>query len=147
MVPLDEAVRAAIGLIQADIKARSIALNVEVPSGLPIVPIDVVSFQQVIHNLVRNAANALAECPSPLITLRARREESGVAIVVADNGPRIETASLHRIFEPFFTTKAEGMGLGLPLSSRLIERMDGSLEAFNDCGATFIIRLPPGEPS
>nr|WP_274379758.1 ATP-binding protein [Endobacterium cereale] len=118
-----------------------------VPPGLPAVPIDVVSFQQVIHNLVRNAADAVAGCPSPLITLKARREGDGVAIVVSDNGPGIETGSLHRIFEPFFTTKANGMGLGLPLSSRLIERMDGSLEAHNDGGATFTIRLPLGELS
>lgn len=147
MVPLHEAMTEAMRLVEADIDARAITLNMNIPSDLPAVPIDVVSFQQVIHNLVRNAADALAGCPSPRITLEARCEEDGVAIVVADNGPGIETGSLHRIFEPFFTTKADGLGLGLPLSSRLIERMDGSLEAHNDGGATFIIRLPLGEPS
>jgi signal transduction histidine kinase len=147
MVPLDKAISEAMRLVEADMSARAIAINMIVPSNLPAVPIDVVSFQQVIHNLVRNAADALAGCPSPLITLEARSEGDGVAIVVADNGPGIETGSLHRIFEPFFTTKPDGMGLGLPLSSRLIERMHGSLEAHNDGGATFIIRLPLGDPS
>lgn len=147
MVPLSEAIAEAMRLIEGDIKARGVAVDMIVPLGLPAVPIDVVSFQQVIHNLVRNAADAVAGCSSPLITLEARRERDGVAILVADNGPGIETGSLHRIFEPFFTTKADGMGLGLPLSSRLIERMDGSLEAHNDNGATFIIRLPLGELS
>jgi C4-dicarboxylate-specific signal transduction histidine kinase len=145
MVPLDEAITEAMRLVEADIKARAINLNMIIPADLPAVPIDVVSFQQVIHNLVRNAADAVARCPSPLITLTAGREGDGVAIEVADNGPGIETGSLHRIFDPFFTTKPDGMGLGLPLSSRLIERMNGSLEAHNDGGATFIIRLPLGE--
>ncbi|MFK4772071.1 sensor histidine kinase [Rhizobium sp. ZW T2_16] len=147
MVPLDEAITEAMRLVEADIKARAISLNMVIFPDLPVVPIDVVSFQQVIHNLVRNAADAVARCPSPLITLTARREGDGVAIEVADNGPGIETGSLHRIFEPFFTTKPDGMGLGLPLSSRLIERMNGSLEAHNNGGATFVIRLPLGEPA
>jgi signal transduction histidine kinase len=145
MVPLDEAITEAMRLVEADISARAISLNMIVPPDLPAVPIDVVSFQQVIHNLVRNAADAVAGSSAPLITLEARREGGGVAIMVADNGPGIETGSLHRIFDPFFTTKPDGMGLGLPLSSRLIERMNGSLEAHNDGGATFIIRLPLGE--
>lgn len=147
MVPLDEAITEAMRLVEADIKARAISLDMIVPPDLPTVPIDVVSFQQVIHNLVRNAADTVAGSTAPLITLEARREGDGVAIVVADNGPGIETGSLHRIFDPFFTTKPDGMGLGLPLSSRLIERMNGSLEAHNDGGAIFIIRLPLGEPA
>ncbi|MFS2154834.1 ATP-binding protein [Rhizobium sp. Rhizsp42] len=147
MVPLHEAIIEAMRLVEADIDARAITLNMNVPSDLPAVPIDVVSFQQVIHNLVRNAADALGGRPSPRITLEARWEGDGVAIIVADNGPGVETGSLHRIFDPFFTTKADGLGLGLPLSSRLIERMDGSLEARNDGGASFIIRLPLGEPT
>ncbi|MFC6711809.1 ATP-binding protein [Paracoccus cavernae] len=47
-----------------------------------------------------------------------------------------------RIFEPFFTTKTEGMGLGLPLSARLIEQMEGTISATSDHGAQFTIRLP-----
>jgi signal transduction histidine kinase len=147
MVPLHEAITEAMRLVEADIDARAITLNMNVPSDLPAVPIEVVSFQQVIHNLVRNSTDALAGCPSPRITLEARCEGDGVAIMVTDNGPGVETGSLRRIFEPFFTTKADGLGLGLPLSLRLIERMDGSLEARNDAGATFIIRLPLGEPA
>jgi len=108
------------------------------------VAIEVISFQQVIHNLIRNAADVLSGRPEPLIRLTAGPDGIEATIIIADNGPDIEPAALDRIFEPFFTTKRDGMGLGLPLSARLIENMDGTLEARNDGGACFTIRLPLG---
>jgi signal transduction histidine kinase len=144
---LDEALSGAIRLIEADLAARGIGLDISIAEPSCRIAIDVISFQQVIHNLIRNAADALAGRPDPLITLRARQDGGQAVITIADNGPGIEPAALDRIFDPFFTTKPDGMGLGLPLSARLIEKMDGTLEAENDGGARFTIRLPAQNPA
>ncbi len=143
---LDEALLGAIRLIEADLAARGIRLDISIAEPSCRIAIDVISFQQVVHNLIRNAADALAGRPDALITLRARQDGGQAVITITDNGPGIEPAALTRIFDPFFTTKPDGMGLGLPLSARLIEKMEGTLEAENDGGARFTIRLPAQSP-
>lgn len=143
-VPLNEALSGAVRLVEADLAGRGIKLDVSAAEPPCKVAIDVISFQQVIHNLIRNAADALAGRADPRISLRAGPEGGQAVITIADNGPGIEPSALDRIFEPFFTTKPDGMGLGLPLSARLIEKMGGTIEAVNEGGASFIIRLPSG---
>lgn len=144
MVALADALTDAVRLVEADLVQRSIALNIAISDRSCMVAIDVISFQQVIHNLIRNAVEALFGRPEPRINLWTGSEGQDVIIAVADNGPGIDVAALDRIFEPFFTTKPDGMGLGLPLCARLIEKMNGTIEARNDDGGCFIIRLPSG---
>lgn len=143
-VELAETLSDALRLVEADLAQRGIALETAISDRPCIVAIDIISFQQVIHNLIRNAADALNGRPEPRIRLVAGTGDTQAVITITDNGPGIEPAALDRIFEPFFTTKKDGMGLGLPLSARLIEKMDGTLEARNDGGAVFTIRLPLG---
>jgi|AraplaMF_Col_mMF_1032025.scaffolds.fasta_scaffold26997_1 signal transduction histidine kinase len=134
----------AVRLIEADLAQRNIELLVIPASEEITVTIDIISFQQVVLNLIRNAADAAAPGADPRITVSAERERNEAVIKIADNGPGIDPSLLDRVFEPFFTTKQDGMGLGLPLSSRLIEKMDGSLSIRNEGGACFMIRLPSG---
>ncbi|TCQ97957.1 phospho-acceptor domain-containing protein [Neorhizobium sp. JUb45] len=143
-ISLTEAITDALRLVEADLAQRGIALAVTMSDNVGTGHVDVISFQQVLHNLVRNAADAVADRQNPNITVDVLRQGNEVLIVVADNGPGIEPSSLDRIFDPFFTTKTEGMGLGLPLSARLLEKMNGSIEACNDGGARFTIHLPTG---
>jgi signal transduction histidine kinase len=70
-------------------------------------------------------------------------------IAVSDTGPGIAVDQIERIFQPFYTTKAHGIGLGLPISRRLVEDHHGilSVESRPGFGATFTIQLPlPEEP-
>lgn len=143
-VRLTEAITEALHLVDADLAQRGITLVVTQSDAVGTGYIDVISFQQVLHNLVRNAADAIAGRQDPKITVDVRRQGNEVLVTVADNGPGIEPSSLDRIFDPFFTTKTDGMGLGLPLSARLLEKMNGSIEACNDGGARFTIHLPTG---
>lgn len=143
-IPLTDAVTEALQLVHADLAQRGITLKVTFSDQIGTGKIDLISFQQVIHNVIRNAADAIAGGDNPTIALDAYALESEILITISDNGPGIEPASLDRIFDPFFTTKEDGMGLGLPLSSRLIEKMNGSIEVCNDGGARFTIRLPAG---
>ncbi|MEC9296045.1 MAG: ATP-binding protein, partial [Pseudomonadota bacterium] len=83
---------------------------------------------------------------SPVLTLRAEVIKDQVVISVADNGPGITKQHLGHIFEPFFTTKApgSGLGLGLSISSRIMEDLGGKLQATNLAtgGACFTVTLP-----
>jgi signal transduction histidine kinase len=106
--------------------------------------------EQVVLNLLRNAAQALAGDgaePEPVITLRLRREGSHAVVEVEDNGPGMEEAVCKRVFEPFFTTKEVGVGTGLGLSVSyfiVTNHHDGamSVESAPQQGARFTIRLP-----
>ncbi len=98
-------------------------------------------------NLVRNAAEALAEPAgrekqswTPLLTLSA----AAGAVTVADNGPGIDAATVDRIFNPFFTTRASGTGLGLAIVHRIVDAHGGSIAVRNadQGGAVFTLQFP-----
>jgi signal transduction histidine kinase len=101
----------------------------------------------VIINLVNNAIEAMGAIPARSRVLQIRTETDGeksVTVSVEDTGPGIERDQLQRIFDAFITTKADGMGLGLAISRRIIEGHRGKLSASSDgkSGALFKIALP-----
>ncbi|WP_300519806.1 cache domain-containing protein [Aliiroseovarius sp.] len=103
--------------------------------------------QQVVVNLLVNAIQAMEGTGRVDITVRraARDGQEGTELVVADNGPGIDEASLARVFDPFHTTKpGEGTGLGLSISQTLIRRAGGRISARNrpEGGAEFTVWLP-----
>ncbi|MDE3010081.1 MAG: PAS domain-containing protein [Pseudomonadota bacterium] len=102
--------------------------------------------QQVIINLVQNAADATDGAASPLLEIRAKREEGEVVVTFRDNGPGIAPEAQARIFDPFYTTKpvGKGTGLGLSISYGIVERHGGRLGGQNAAtgGAEFTLRLP-----
>lgn len=114
---------------------------------LPAVNCEYSKIQQVVLNLLKNAASAMIgqEAP-PLIILRIYKTEKKAFIEIEDNGPGMTQDVCERIFEPFFTTKStSGTGLGLSISYFIItENHQGTLEvkSAEGQGATFIIGLP-----
>ena len=119
---------------------------------VPCVPTEI---EQVVFNLLRNAAQAMSDegdhNSSPFIALRLRRDDTYAVIEVEDNGPGIEDQQLKRIFEPFFTTKEVGVGTGLGLSVSyfiITNNHNGfmSAESSPGQGAIFTIRLPLVDP-
>ena len=116
---------------------------------LRVIYCDKTQIEQVILNLVKNAAQAMASAatPSPTITLRTRREAGYARIEVIDNGPGMDERIRKRAFEPFFTTKEVGVGTGLGLSVSyfiITEQHKGTLSVISapGQGACFIIRVP-----
>ena len=111
---------------------------------------DKTEIEQVLLNLLRNAAQAMADSPDaekPRITVRVRRDGESVRIEVVDNGPGMDEATRKRIFEPFFTTKEVGVGTGLGLSVSyfiITDQHKGfmNVESSPGHGARFVIRLP-----
>lgn len=104
--------------------------------------------QQVVMNLIQNAADATAEQPEAVLDIRGERRGSRLVISFRDNGPGVDAADLARIFDPFFTTKpvGQGTGLGLSISYGIVERHGGRLSVHNHPagGAVFVIDLPAG---
>lgn len=127
---------------QARFKFVSIALSAD--DGVPCVRAEEHQLQQVLVNLLSNAADAMVGTGT--ITLQIRKEGRDVSLAVRDHGPGITEADLPRLFDPFFTTKdpGKGTGLGLSISLALVESFGGTITARNhpDGGAEFVVRLP-----
>ena len=127
----------------------NIRISKDFPADMPHVSINIVELEQVLINLLKNAAQALAEIVpyrDPEITISLCCEDGDAVIRVADNGPGIPEKIRKRLFEPFYTTKAvgKGTGLGLYVSYVLISRYDRgmlSVDSVPGEGACFTIRF------
>ena len=108
-------VEAAVALVERELTRERIALSLVVEPDLPQVTGDRIRLEQILVNLIVNAAQALAGvAESRSVTVTASlRDASTIAIAVADNGPGIAVSDLARLFDPFFTTKPQGMGWAL----------------------------------
>ncbi|GFK94140.1 Sensor protein FixL [Fundidesulfovibrio magnetotacticus] len=130
---------------------RRIRIERHYQADMPDVPCAAIEIEQVVLNLLTNAAHALA-CHDfgdrePAIALRLLRGEGCAVLEVEDNGPGMDEATRKKIFEPFFTTKkpGEGTGLGLSVSYFIITRNHGgsfSVESRPGAGTRFTIALP-----
>lgn len=139
---LNAIVAEVVALTRTDLERRQVALVLELGQPAPHAVVDAIEMEQVLHNLIRNAAEAVGAGGTVTVaTLAAGREAK---LAVRDDGPGIAADVLPKLFTPFFTTKADGMGLGLSLCASLVERVDGRIEAENILGggARFTISLP-----
>lgn len=143
---LNEIVTEIVALTSIDLKQRGIRLACRLtPQPLKVVA-DAIELQQVLHNLIRNATDALEDTDSKVAIIRIETQAAAdeARIIVSDNGPGIVPGALPKLFHPFFTTKPEGMGLGLSLCATLVERIGGKIVGENSTsgGARFTITLP-----
>lgn len=99
--------------------------------------------EQVLINLLQNAATAVAHVENPRILLAARYDDDCPLITVSDNGAGIEETLLDKIFIPFFTTRKNGTGIGLALSKQILQLHGATIEAASRAGegTTFTIRF------
>lgn len=95
--------------------------------------------QQVVLNLVKNAVQAVPDRGA--VAFRARADGDGVVIEVEDDGVGISKDKLGRLFDPFFTTRPSGMGLGLWVTYRLINRLHGTIEVESEPGRGSLFRV------
>jgi PAS domain S-box-containing protein len=128
---------------------RKLSIVREYDPDLPLVPCVGTEIEQVLLNLVRNAAQVMARAgtENPKLTLRTKKVRNWAVIEVEDNGPGIPKKDLSRIFEPFFTTKkvGEGTGLGLSVSYFIITNNHHghlTVTSHEGRGARFVVTLP-----
>jgi PAS domain S-box-containing protein len=146
-VDLNDAAREVLTLSQNELQRSHVILHTDFDEGLPAVKGDRVQLQQVILNLVINAADAMREVqdrPRNLLIATARDDAGQVRLSVRDSGVGIDPQCLEKLFDAFYTTKTTGMGVGLSISRSIVESHAGRLWATaNDGpGATFSFSIP-----
>ena len=148
LAPLDlnALVREVLGLYETS----SAQLRVRLGDNLPPVRGDGTQLRQIIHNLLRNAEDALTDSPAAIIDLTTALAGRSVQLTVGDNGPGFPQEILARAFEPYVTTKPRGTGLGLAIVRKIVDEHGGTIHITNKpglstgqvAGAEITIRLP-----
>ena len=147
MVDLNDAAREVIAMTSAELRLSRSVLETDFAELLPAVSGDRVQLQQVILNLLLNAADAMAGIEDRPRKLRVQTEihgGDGIKLLVRDSGVGLDPRGIEKLFEAFHTTKAHGLGIGLSISRSIIESHKGRLWAMaNDGpGATFGFWIP-----
>jgi signal transduction histidine kinase len=139
-----ELIADALRFVQPYFQTQYVDVQVHLEPDLPLVALDRWQVIQAIVNLLHNAADAMTDQESRVLSVTARVEEGQMRIAISDSGTGIAHANLAQIFDPFFTTKGErGTGLGLYITKQVIEEHHGDITVHSgDRGTTFVISLP-----
>jgi PAS domain S-box-containing protein len=147
----------AVELASIELRRRNVAIHTYVAQRLPGLLVDPILIEQVLLNLLKNAAEAIDSGNMPLlrrqielrVVPRHTPEEGGVIeFSVTDKGPGLRDEVINRLYEAFFSTKVEGMGIGLSLCRSIIESHRGRIRAQNlyngntVAGCVFSFTLP-----
>jgi PAS domain S-box-containing protein len=126
-----------------------VPVKTDLARNLPKVNGDPNLLRQVIHNLLQNAQDVLANHAAPQIMVRTDVENGYTMLRVIDNGTGFPPDILARVFEPYVTTKAKGTGLGLAIVKKIVEEHHGQVEIRNleSGGAYVCVKLPCIEPA
>ncbi|MBB5391137.1 MULTISPECIES: ATP-binding protein [unclassified Herbaspirillum] len=144
-VDLRRAIEAAVLLLGSEFQhhGADIAIDIRQPASITG---DGVRTEQVLINLLRNALDAIEDAPRKQVCVSLDVEDGQAVVRIRDSGAGIPDEVAPHLFEPFFTTKSssKGLGLGLAISSSIVQAMNGQLAAHNheQGGAEFIVRLP-----
>jgi two-component system sensor kinase FixL len=146
-VSINDVLHETVSLFRSEAIIRNIEIEMDLADPLPLLDVNKVQIQQVLINLMMNAAESMTrdDSANKAIVLQTSASHDGmVQVAVRDFGSGIEELDLRRIFEPFFTTKRSGLGMGLSLSRSIIESHGGHIWAKNnpDKGITFYFDLP-----
>lgn len=138
-----------IELVSTSIRRKEIAIDIQLDKNLPLVSADAKQMQQVFINLITNAADAIKTKGKIAIkTYKEKNTRYGegefVVASIRDSGVGIPPEDLPKIFNPFFTRKAEGTGLGLPITQRILHQHNGiiDVESTPGAGTIFYVKLP-----
>ena len=121
---LNELVSHVLELMEPELKHNQVSVNLDLDESLPNVSADPIQIEQVVLNLVKNAADAVSEhgngnCAVTIATAASDRGQ--VELAVSDSGAGVPAENRDRVFDAFFTTKPDGMGMGLAISRWLVE--------------------------
>ena len=145
---LEDAIRRSADAFRPRAESKDVAIDIEVPSELPLVEFDRTRIAQVVGNLLENA---IRHTPSGgVVTVSAKVEESLARVMVADSGEGIAPEAVAHVFERFYrvdpsrTRTTGGVGLGLTIAKQLVEAHGGSIRAASTTGkgSRFIFDLP-----
>jgi signal transduction histidine kinase len=144
---LPEVIAGAQAMLSHALRGQSVVVRMQCESSSPWVHGDVVQLSQVFLNLLRNALEARRPDTGLKIDIRLNDVGDFVQVQIEDNGHGLSDEELARCASPFFTTKSDGLGVGLPISRRILEHHGGSLSLARSAsgqGALATLRLPRG---
>jgi signal transduction histidine kinase len=138
---INHVVRAALDLLDGQIREKDLAIEVDLQSALPL-RMDRDRLQRAVYNVLLNAVQVLE--PGGGISCRSRDEERHCLLEISDSGPGLDLRQPSRIFDLFYTTKPGGTGLGLPIANRIVEEHGGRMAVASEpeSGTTFAFFLP-----
>jgi two-component system C4-dicarboxylate transport sensor histidine kinase DctB len=144
-VNLAQSIRTSARLLESDFQRCACTLQINVEDEVQVVG-DALRIEQVLINLLRNALEAAETSAQKSVVVHLGIMQDSAVIRIRDSGSGIASDVAARLFEPFYTTKAsgKGLGLGLAISSSIVQAMNGQLSAQNhpDGGAEFTLSLP-----
>lgn len=145
-IEINEVVRKTLQILENQPLYHNIEFSLNLADSLPQIMGNSIRLNQVMMNLLVNAAQAMQGSGNITIVSRIRAHNEIVEIVVSDTGPGIAEDHLEKVFEPFFTTKTtgEGTGLGLSVSFAIVKEHQGTIKVSSEPGngATFTLRFP-----
>ena len=144
-VALDAVMADTLEIVSARLKTADADLLVDLGDTVGLVKAGSVRLQQVLVNIITNAADAIEGLADRRIHVSAEHQDAKIILTIRDHGPGVPAAITDRIFDPFFTTKGvgKGLGLGLSISYNIVKDFGGSLSVSNhsEGGAMFRIEL------
>ncbi len=147
-VSLSECLTQALTIVQPEIDKQHVHLNVTADTDSLAVWCDATRLQQVLVNIISNALTAMSQCEKKRLSIQLIAGDP-LTIRIQDTGPGVRDSLMEKIFEPYYTTSERlGLGLGLSISRRMIESMQGEIRVSNapEGGAVFDIVLPAFRP-
>jgi len=139
---LHNIIKETVLLMESEAILHDIVIKQEAPVDLPLVSLDQEQIKQVFINLIHNAIEAIGS--QGVIEIKAQYIDEKIVLMIRDDGPGIPENLIPKIFNPFVTTKAEGTGLGLSVTKRIIENHGGkiTLQSQIGFGTTVTIEFP-----
>ena len=145
VVEVNQAIQGAALLLHSEFTRHDAQLDLQMPEVLHVLG-DTVRMEQVLINLMRNALDAVEHAAEKTVQVVLEADAQQVTIRILDCGSGLPEDVITHLFEPFFTTKAtgHGLGLGLAISSSIVQAMNGQLSAHNrvPSGAEFVVTIP-----
>lgn len=149
LISVDAIVSEVVELSEIDLRRRQVTLHHNVERNLPLVLADQILIEQVLVNLIKNAAESIDNSQQPSdkrkislrVALSRQADQRVVEFIIDDTGSGMSEEALTHLFEAFFTTKREGLGIGLNLCRSIVESHQGRLSAqnlYNDAGDTIV---------
>jgi PAS domain S-box-containing protein len=143
---INESLKEAIELSAVTMRKNGIKIEKSLASGLPQCYADPRLIEQVVLNLITNAARAMENSNGnpKLVRIKSSAKDNTLSIQVADSGPGVPDELSEKIFDPFFTTKEDGSGIGLNIAQRIVADHNGTITLGGSQwgGAEFTIKLP-----
>jgi len=139
--PVARVLEEAIGFAEIEARKRAVRIVTDVEPNLPDLECDPVLIEQLLLNLLKNAAEAMENATIREVKLSIRRQGDFAEFAVADHGTGIPADMKANLFQPFFSTKAEGMGMGLNICRSIVEFHQGRLTAEDNIGGGTIFRF------